>query len=282
MLKENLHEPFEIVIKELNECPKKEHEHTFFELVYILSGTGQQCINKNTFAYHAGNLFLITPDDSHSFTIETTTQFFFLRFSDIYIKNSTLQSDSVQRLEFILQNANHEATCILKNQTDKALVKPIVEAIIREYVNRSLYNKELIHQLVNTLIVVVARNLAMYLPDQINEQSEEKALAILQYIQHHIYTPEKISAENLGRHFGISESYLGRYFKKHTNETMQEYITHYRLKLIENRLMHSDMRIIEIANELGFTDESHLNRTFKKYKGVSPTAYRKTLRHNPA
>ena len=38
----------------------------------------------------------------------------------------------------------------------------------------------------------------------------------------------------------------------------------YKLKLVENRLLHSEMRINEIAAELGFTDESHLNKLFKK------------------
>jgi AraC-like DNA-binding protein len=35
------------------------------------------------------------------------------------------------------------------------------------------------------------------------------------------------------------------------------------------------MTVNEIAYEFNFTDESHLNRAFKKYKGVNPTAYRK-------
>jgi AraC-like DNA-binding protein len=33
----------------------------------------------------------------------------------------------------------------------------------------------------------------------------------------------------------------------------------------------------DIVNELGFTDESHLNRMFKKYKGLSPSAFRKKM-----
>jgi len=35
------------------------------------------------------------------------------------------------------------------------------------------------------------------------------------------------------------------------------------------------MRMSEIVDELGFTDESHLNRVFKKHRGVSPSAFRK-------
>lgn len=61
MKKENLHQPFEISFNEHNESLLTEHEHTFFELVYILTGTGIQWINNNMFPYHDGHLFLITP-----------------------------------------------------------------------------------------------------------------------------------------------------------------------------------------------------------------------------
>ncbi len=148
----------------------------------------------------------------------------------------------------------------------------------REYANHDLYNKELVSQLVNTLIVVVARNIARYMPEQVNAHTDERALEILNYIQNHIYEPEKIRVETVSQHFGISETYLGRYFKKHTDETLQQYITNYRTKLIEARLLHSDMRINEIAAEMGFTDESHLNKFFRKQKGLSPTIFRKQMK----
>ena len=71
----------------------------------------------------------------------------------------------------------------------------MIEAIIREYVNRNLYSKEIITQLINTIIIVVARNIAMFLPEQVNECSEEKSLGILQYIQTYIYQSEKIKTK---------------------------------------------------------------------------------------
>jgi AraC-like DNA-binding protein len=84
-----------------------------------------------------------------------------------------------------------------------------------------------------------------------------------------------LKAEKLSIHFSISIHYLGKYFKKQTGETLQGYISNYKLRLIETRLLHSDMRINEIAYELNYTDESHLNRAFKKFKGISPSEYRK-------
>lgn len=198
MKRENLHQPFEILFSELDESTLKEHDHTFFELVYILTGTGIQWINNHKFPYHDGHLFMITPGDIHAFDIHTKTKFVYIKFNDIYIHSAVFGADNIQRLEFILQHANHQPGCILRNITDKLLVKPMIEAIIREYANK---------------------------------------------------------------HF------------------MQQYILNYKMKMVESRLLHTDMRINEIVEELGFTDESHLNRLFRKYKGISPTEFRKQNQH---
>jgi AraC-like DNA-binding protein len=42
------------------------------------------------------------------------------------------------------------------------------------------------------------------------------------------------------------------------------------------------MQINEIVYELGFSDSSHLNRLFKKYKGISPSEYKKMIMEESA
>ena len=81
----------------------------------------------------------------------------------------------------------------------------MIEAIIREYINRNLYSKEIITQIINTIIIVVARNIAMFLPEQVDECSEDKSFDILQYIQANIYKTGKIRAKDIKPtfwHFG--------------------------------------------------------------------------------
>jgi len=122
----------------------------------------------------------------------------------------------------------------------------------------------------------VARNIEMFMPEAFTKDNkEEKALDIIQYIHANIYDPERLKAEHISGAFGISLAYLGRYFKKQTGKTMQDYIANYRLKLVENRLLHSTVRLSEIVDELGFSDESHLNKFFRKHRGVNPSEFRK-------
>jgi AraC-like DNA-binding protein len=276
MVKDNLYQPFEIVLREpLNVCPRNEHSHSFFELIYIVNGTGRQCINNSKVSYKPGHLFLLTPDDSHYFEIDNSTQFLFIRFNPNFIKQNDRGSDPLKHLDLMLKNASQAPGCVIKNPGDGQVVDAIMGSIINEYQNKGLYNKELLQQYINTLTVIVARNLAFNNPQQVTETTEEKTLDILQYIQANIYFPEKLKAEAISDKMGISETYLGRYFKKHTHETMQQYIINYKIKLIEHRLLHSNMRMSEIANELGFNDESHLNRIFKKYKQLNPSEFRR-------
>ncbi|HEY0176682.1 MAG TPA: AraC family transcriptional regulator [Pedobacter sp.] len=274
MIKEQLYEPYSISVETINEFPKRAKQNAFFELVYVLSGEGRHCVNDNKFSYRTGDMFLLTPEDLHDFKVDVTTEFFFLRFNDIYLKSNGIVKDNIQRLEYLLYNAKQVPGSILRNETDKPLVKTIIESMIREQINRDSCWDKLTLALVNTLIVIVARNIEKNLPEQYEDDKEDKALDILQYIQANIYQPQLIKAEHVSQEFGISVTYLGRYFKKHTGKTMQDYIANYKMKLIENRLLYSKMRISEIVDELGFADESHLNKFFKKQKGINPSEFR--------
>lgn len=277
MTDKNLYLPFEVDFKELEQFPKTTRKNNFFELIYVVDGTGIQIINNNKFQYRKGNLFLVTPQDVHSFEILTPTKFFFLRFNEYYIKTNSQngQAETVLRMEYILQNASHRPGCILKNKIDKPLIASLIESIINEETNQQIYHQKITEQIVNAIITVVARNIALKLPKNIKETTGEMVLEILHYIQEHIFNPKELKADIISEHFNISLHYLGKYFKKQTGETLQEYIANYKLRLIEARLLNSDMRINEIADELNFSDESHLNKVFKKHKGMNPSEFRK-------
>jgi len=281
MKRENLYQPFEIECKALQRFTKTMKCNNFFELIFILEGTGIQIVNKNKFNYRKGNLFLLTPQDIYSFDIASTTTFFFLRFNESYISEKVKKDkNAIQQVDYILQNASHRPGCILKNKADKPVIASLVESVLQEQNNRQLYFDRITEQIIDTIITIVARNIALKLPKNIKEKTGEPVLEILHYIQQNIFEPKMLSTEKLSSHCNISAGYLGRYFKKQTGDTLQNYIANYKLRLVEARLLHSDMRINEIAYEFNFTDESHLNRAFRKYKGMNPTDFRKLSNGN--
>jgi len=281
MYTQHLFQPFEIQFIASGDCPMKTHKHSFFQLTYIISGKGIHNVNGNAVRYFPDNLFLIKPMDTHFFEVEEFTSFIFICFNNIYLQGQMVKDERnslgqwIHKLEYIFQN-NHSDGCIIQNPHDKPLARAVIEALRREYTGGQLLQKELVQQLLNTLITLVARNIS---GDYVNKSTDNTALQIISYIHQNIYDPSKLKAEHIAAHFNISLHYVGEYFKKHTGENLQQYIIHYKLSLVEARLRYSDMRLNEIADELGFTDESHLTKTFSKYKGITPTQYRKNV-HN--
>lgn len=274
MKKDFLQEPFELVLKELAEvCPRGDHSVSFFELVYIVSGTGEQEINGNTFSYTEGDLFLLVPEDFHRFIFKTQTQLFFIRFNKLFFQLHTMTSVFMKQLEKIFSNHTLQGS-VIKGEENILMVKKIMESLIIAMRNKNFYNNELVKLLVQAVLTAVAQNLVKEDILEMNESTDHKAADILQYVQGNIYDPKKLTGENISKMFGISKTYVGRYFKNNTGMTLNEYTVQYKMKLIENRLQYSDMRISEIADEFGFTDKSHLNRFFKKAKGISPSVFR--------
>jgi AraC-like DNA-binding protein len=279
---QNLFEPFQIEFVQTEVCPIKAHKHTFFELVYIMSGEGVYHINENKFDYSGENLFLVMPFDTHYTVVKNNTSFLFIRFNSIYLeaqKSKHEHSDLgtwIQKMEYIFQNSSNVLGCVINNPADKPLVRAVMDALKQEHENKQTLHKELVQQLINTLITIVARNISLHIQST-TKAPQNTSLDIIHYIHSNIYHPEKLKAESIASHFNISLNYISEYFKKHTKENLQHYIINYKLSLAEIRLRHSDMRLNEIADELGFTDESHLTKIFKKYKGVTPSAFRKKL-----
>ncbi|NIJ52998.1 AraC family transcriptional regulator [Dyadobacter arcticus] len=278
---QNLFQPFEVRFVKVDECPVKAHKNTFIELVYILEGKGIYHIDEHQFKYGPENLFLTMPMHMHFTEVSETTSFVFIRFNNIYLNAQKAQKsysnlgDWIEKLEYIFHNSNHLQGCILRNMSDKPLVRAVIKAIVIEYQSQQTMHKELVQQLLNTLLMVVARNISLHLPEK-SKVTQNTSLDIIHYIHLNIYNSEKLKAESIASRFHISLNYISEFFKKHTNENLQQYIINYKLALVEIRLTHSDMRLNEIASELGFTDDSHLTKMFKKYKGIPPSEYRRS------
>jgi AraC-like DNA-binding protein len=269
-----MHQSVEVIYRKEEEGQTGELHFAFFQMAYVISGKGSLGINGSHVPYNRGNLMLLTPDDRHHFEIETETEFLLVRFYTSYIKEYRWRS--IDHMECILYYASHLSGCILHNTSDFSLVESLVGAILHGIKHEGIYNEDLTINFVNALIVIAARNIAAIKPEGISPNADKRILDIIAYIQRHIFSPQQLRVPIIADQFGISGTYLGSYFRQQCGETIQHFISNYKIRLIEHRLKFSDKRINEIANEFGFADESHLNKFFKKHReGLSLTGYRK-------
>lgn len=276
--------PYEIVPEILDEWTAPARPMHYFQLAYIREGKGVHHVNGNSYPYSNGKLFLLSPDDQHSFDIQTTTGFLFIRFSQLFIlqlkddAERLEQCDWMKKTDYIFHNYHSKAGCIFRDPADESLAATLLQSIEREHLLHGKGYRLIIRQSMSILLNLIARNLLRAENTGVAENSGRfSIMQIISYLQEHVYEPQQLKLPQLAARFNISTTYLGEYFRKHTGQSIQEYVIEYKLKLVETRLGYSNMRMQEIAEELGFTDESYLSRLFKKRRGITPGAYRKQL-----
>lgn len=125
------------------------------------------------------------------------------------------------------------------------------------------------------MLMILARSLFKHAPSK--PVVSDSVEAILLYIKQHIHHPKALSIDQIADVFHYAPAYISLFFKKHTGESLKQYITKHKVKLIEARLLYSSLTLAQIADEFGYTDESHFCKQFKKYTGHTPTVFRQGL-----
>jgi AraC family transcriptional regulator len=85
------------------------------------------------------------------------------------------------------------------------------------------------------------------------------------------------SLEAMAADAGLTPSHFCRVFKKATGITPHQYVMKARLDRAQELLGASDMSIATIAEQLGFTSQSHFTRAFRQYAGQTPSGCRQTI-----
>lgn len=272
------YEPFNIYCFEAEEWQHPVHKHNHFEIIFVRSGRGCHTINKNTFQYTAGDVFLLGPEDSHFFNIKESTSFCFIRFMEVFIREDAQKKFSSwhQTIEFLLNAPYQSCGSIVKADSEKEILHHLLMVLLQEYEHRKDSSFEIImNSVMKAILSVLARNIINQTrSDELSPKVSHPIEELMVFIRQNIFSPENLRVEFLAERFNYSPNYLSIFFRKHTGESLQQYILKYKLKQVENRLQYSSMSVSQISHEFGFSDESHLNKTFRKYYGIPPGAYR--------
>ncbi len=96
----------------------------------------------------------------------------------------------------------------------------------------------------------------------------------ISYIQENLY--KKITLEELSSSVNASIRTIQRHFREQLNASPIDYITEQKLKEACNLLENSSYTVVEIANMLNYSSQSHFTKAFKTHYRVTPKQYRQT------
>jgi AraC family transcriptional regulator len=87
-----------------------------------------------------------------------------------------------------------------------------------------------------------------------------------------------LSLQTLANESGYSRVHFVRMFRAATGYTPHNYLLHLKLERARQLLRNPSISLIDIALDCGFSSHSHMSRLFHKTVGVTPSAYRRSLR----
>jgi AraC-like DNA-binding protein len=137
------------------------------------------------------------------------------------------------------------------------------------------------HESVVKLLTIFAEHLSL-LSNQVVVRPENSEPPVIvrakEYI--HKHHTEDISLGQVAKAVNTSTFYFCKMFKKVTGINFTDYLSRLRIEKSKSLLLDRNLRVSEIAFEVGFQSLTHFNRVFKKLLGQSPTEYRAQLLGN--
>ena len=105
------------------------------------------------------------------------------------------------------------------------------------------------------------------------QSGEEGVRQAIRYMHDHYM--EDIDIGELAGRLGFHSAYLTRLFGRYAGETPLRYLTNIRIREAKHLLANTSLPISEVGERVGYPDQFHFSKTFRKATGMNPTAFRK-------
>ena len=119
----------------------------------------------------------------------------------------------------------------------------------------------------------VARAIRSLNESVITDSVELSLRKVVAYMEAHYCDPD-INFEALAREVNFSVSYISALLKKKTGASFVKMLTDLRMEKARELLMNPALKIIDVAEQLGYNDSYYFSHCFKKHVGVSPKEFR--------
>ena len=89
-------------------------------------------------------------------------------------------------------------------------------------------------------------------------------------------TEQRLNVGELAAQVGLSRRQLLRLFRRETGKTPAEILIHRRLERAQSLVLHSHLPLAVVSSAVGFSSQSHMTSSYKKYFGTTPAEHRRT------
>lgn len=243
-----------------------------------------------------GDCFLFEPGLLHFGTAATYHQFYYIHFRLPGMRAVTmeetewLQKAYIENKEWMTNLDGH-----MPSQSEIVLPKrmhfddPLILADLIAMLEKTIERSNIRLENHNTLCACAVQEIFIALHRQLVFTSLQKAnrgaesTYRIQEVTTYLSTnyKRKLTGKLIEKELSYNFDYLNQLVRKHLDTSIFQMLEAIRMEAAKNLIRASTLSMEQIANEVGFKDETYFSKVFKKNTGFSPLRYRKQIKTNP-
>lgn len=242
---------------------KKPHFHDCHQIILILRGNVEFCVNGTVMDARAGDVAIFSRYENHSVrVISEEYERYILQINP----DAIFQKSPVYAL---LTDRPGGLCNVIKVASRVDAVAEIFRQLMEEQNQSRPLADEMEQLLVKQLLIAIYRCVDL----RFDSLQDSVVIDLKRKLETNYR--EQHTLEGLAREYNISISSLSHRFRRMTGVSVMAYLQSCRMAHAKRMLADMELPIGEIVELCGFSDSSNFSRTFKRLNGMSPVAFRK-------
>lgn len=240
----------------------KKSIHTFYHMLYILSGHGTYICDGQVHEISRNSLVLVPPHTVHELPAEGHSLMTFLEVK--FEVRCPHISEKLRQLSPFLEGSQ--------------FVHDAMNYIVANWLRTEQYNQENVDAFLTALLLTLTMDGASPTLDTSRYLKVEEYSLLTQRIINYIERnfDDDFHLQELGAYLELNKNYLCDVFKENTGYTIIDYLNYVRIRTAISILYYGgNLMTTSVALYVGFTNRTHFTRTFNALTGVSPAIMRK-------
>ena len=263
------------------------HLHDHIEMVGMIRGKARAYVDSRAYEIKAGDVVIVFPNQIHRY--EKIDEEFYM----IFIFPPELIEDFTE----IFRTKIPESAVVPQMMKDACIqygMERIMELFGMQGLGdsskdraaqfRAMYRRQASLEILpfqrteikGNFLIILSRLFAQMKLISFNQAESQSIQMILNYCTAHVHEP--LLLEQVAKILHLSKYYISHLFSEKLHMTYGTYIHTLKITEAAKLLEKSDYSVTEVAFASGFNSMRTFNRVFKKYTGVTPQDYRKTVR----
>jgi AraC family transcriptional regulator, arabinose operon regulatory protein len=245
------------------------HKHSFFEVCYVVEGTGEYIDGDSTYTLKENTLFFSKPEVLHQ--IKSEKGLFLL-----YVGFELIEAESTEEWIRIMEEAKQCSEAVMHVNDDTVVPLIWKSLLIQAAKTKHACFEDILINLAHSLILSLLQTFTPYSYNDNQENLNESCSRLITlaklYIKDNL--TDSLKLKETAKHLHISGRHLSRMFVSEIGVSYSEYVQNERIQRAAGLLKTTDLTIKDIAEKTGFTSVHYFTRVFTSSLSCSPGRFR--------